>query len=90
MCSGLRTIYWPLLGRYQPALQIIFLELKVSSFVVIRKEDGVAVFETFNHEIVKKLNKEKYEAIPIMKYLCDLNKKIKDEACRKMNQSCKR
>ena len=79
-----------MLGRYQPALQIIFLELKVSSFVVIRKEDGFAVFETFNHEIVKRLNKEKYEAIPIMKYLSDLNKKIKDEACHKTNRFYRR
>jgi predicted aldo/keto reductase-like oxidoreductase len=49
------------------------------SYVIINKETQKAVCEIFDPKILKHLNTEKYEAIQIMKYLCDLNEKIKNE-----------
>lgn len=47
-----------------------------ASWVIINKETKKAVFETFNPKHVELLNTNKYEAIPIYDYLCELNKQI--------------
>lgn len=46
------------------------------SWIVKRKSDGAVLFETFSEKIVKALNREKYEAMPILDYLQDLNRQI--------------
>lgn len=50
------------------------------SWVIRNKETGQVVMETFNPDKVKALNTGKYEAVPIAKYLGDLNRQIKREA----------
>lgn len=51
-----------------------------ASFVIVRKEDGKAIMETFSRRVADNVNKEKYEAVPILDYLERLNAKIKAEA----------
>lgn len=43
--------------------------MKTASWVIRRKSNKEALFETFNPEIPEKLNKEVYEAVPILEYL---------------------
>lgn len=51
--------------------------MNTSSWVIIKKETGEVLLETFSAELVSKLNPEHWEAVPIMEYLGNLNKKIK-------------
>ena len=44
------------------------------SFVIINKETDEAVLETFNKDILDKLNKDKYYWMNILEYLVKLNK----------------
>lgn len=50
-----------------------------TSWVIKHKESGDVIFETFNKNLISKINTEKYIAVPIREYLADLNKKIKGE-----------
>lgn len=52
--------------------------MQTASWVIRNKETKEALFETFNGKLVSKLNTEKYEAVPILEYLVELNKKIKN------------
>lgn len=52
--------------------------MQTASWVIRNKETKEALFETFNEKLVSKLNTEKYEAVPILEYLVELNKKIKN------------
>ena len=45
-----------------------------ASWVIRQKATGVVVMETFNAALVGKLNKERYEAVPILEYLVSLNR----------------
>jgi hypothetical protein len=54
--------------------------MKTASWVICRKGSTVALFETFNPAIVAKLNTEKYVAVPILRYLQDLNRRIREGA----------
>lgn len=54
--------------------------MAVKSWVIIRKSDGKVIAETFNSATVERLNKDKFEAVDIKKYLSRLNSKIKSEA----------
>jgi len=45
-----------------------------ASWVIVRKLDGEVIFETFSENVVRKLNTEKYTAIPILEYLVGINK----------------
>ena len=56
---------------------------KSASWVIVNKETGEPVLETYNEKILSKLNTEKYEAIPALKYLVALNKKIKENPTMK-------
>lgn len=51
-----------------------------ASFVIVRKADGQAIMETFSARVAERVNKSKYEAVPILDYLERLNAKIKAEA----------
>lgn len=43
------------------------------SWVIKEKATGKVILETFDSSVVKALNTEKYEAVPILKYLESLN-----------------
>jgi len=51
--------------------------MEVQSWVIRDKTTKQGVFETFNPELVAKVNTAKYEAVPILEYLQELNLKIK-------------
>jgi len=48
-----------------------------TSWVVREKATGRVVFETFNPTIVARLNTDRYEAVPIMDYLTEFNRRVK-------------
>jgi hypothetical protein len=43
------------------------------SWVIVNKQTGEAVLETFNKGVISRLNTDKYKAVPIAKYLGSLN-----------------
>lgn len=51
--------------------------MKTASWVIMEKDTGKVLFETFDKKKAKYLNTEKYEAVPILQYLVELNRKIK-------------
>jgi hypothetical protein len=51
-----------------------------ASWVIREKATGKVVMETFDKAKVNALNTEKYEAVPVAKYLGDLNKSTKEDA----------
>jgi hypothetical protein len=48
---------------------------RTASWVIVDNLTNKAVFETFNADLLPKVNTEKYTAVPILKYLQGLNKK---------------
>ncbi len=46
---------------------------KPASWVIVEKATGKAVMETFNPDILPKINTQKFEAVPIQIYLGKLN-----------------
>lgn len=50
----------------------------MTSWVIIELSTDKALFETWNPKLVHALNTEKYKAVPILKYLGDLNRKIRE------------
>ena len=51
-----------------------------ASWIVRNIETGEVLFETFNRKLVAALNTAKYEAVPVLSYLANLNRGISDEA----------
>lgn len=47
--------------------------MKTASWVIVEKTTGRAVFETFNFKLTLRVNREKYDVLPIYQYLCSLN-----------------
>jgi hypothetical protein len=54
-------------------------DAKTASWVIRNKETGEPIFETFDRKKVDALNTAKYEAVPIRKYLEELNQQISGE-----------
>lgn len=52
--------------------------MKTASWVIIENVTGNAILETYSESIANKINTEKYTAMPVMEYLCKLNKQIKN------------
>jgi hypothetical protein len=48
--------------------------MKTASWVIVDKQTGAALFETFQASIIAKINTARYEAVPILTYLQGLNK----------------
>ena len=48
--------------------------MKTASWVIVDKQTGAALFETFQAAIILKINTARYEAVPILTYLQGLNK----------------
>ena len=53
--------------------------LRTSSWVIVDKITNKAIFETFNETLAIKINVEKYEAVPVLQYLQNLNKTIRGQ-----------
>lgn len=51
----------------------------MKSWVIVEKGTQKAIFETHNENLKNTLNTDKYEMIPIRKYLEDLNEKIRQQ-----------
>lgn len=58
------------------------IEGEPASWVIRNKETGETVMETFDRAKVDKLNTAKYEAVPILQHLQEVNRKIKTEAAQ--------
>jgi len=52
---------------------------RTASWVIREKETGRVICETFNERAVAAL-KPTYEAVPILEYLQDMNRRIRSEA----------
>jgi len=51
---------------------------KTASWVIVNIVTSFAVFETFNENTAKAINSKLYKAVPIMEYLQNLNKSLKE------------
>lgn len=51
---------------------------ETSSWVVKEKSTGKPIFETWDSRIPERLNKKKYVAQPILEYLGEFNKSVKE------------
>jgi hypothetical protein len=51
--------------------------MKTASWVIIENNSRKAIFETFSKEVANNINTKKYSAIPILEYLCELNRQTK-------------
>ena len=51
--------------------------MKTASWVIIDKQTGAVLFETFQASIIPKINAARYEAVPILEYLQQLNRSVK-------------
>ena len=49
------------------------------SYIIIERATGNAVAEFYSPTIVKLINPDKYDTIPVMEYLQRLNAKIKED-----------
>jgi hypothetical protein len=54
-----------------------------ASWIIRERTTGRVVIETFSARVVKALNTAKYEAVPILEYLQDLNRSLKQQPARK-------
>ena len=53
--------------------------MDTASWIIRNRHTAEVIGETFNAAVVAALNTAKYEAVPIMQYLQELNRKIKQE-----------
>lgn len=51
--------------------------MKTASWIIREKATGAAVLETYNKRVADAINKEKYEAVPALQHLQELNRKLK-------------
>jgi hypothetical protein len=54
--------------------------MKTASWVVVQKDTGKVILETFDPKMVAAINLDRYRVIPILKYLTSLNRQIKEQA----------
>lgn len=55
------------------------LEAHCGSWIVVDRETGKAVLETFQRSVAEKVNQDKYEVKTALEYLCSLRKKLLDQ-----------
>lgn len=48
------------------------------SYVAVSKETGIGIFEFYNPLLTEKINKDKYTVLPVLTYLEQLNKSIRE------------
>lgn len=51
--------------------------MRPASWVIRDKETKAAIMETYNADFLKALNTARYEAVPILEYLQEINRKAK-------------
>lgn len=60
--------------------------MRTASWVIRRKADGAVVCEVFALEgqstVLAALNRDKYEAVPVLEHLQEFNRKAKEESER--------
>ena len=61
--------------------------MKVTSFVIVDKQTGKAVMETFNRATADAVNRNKFDVLPTLEYLQKLNRDLSME--RKSNPTKK-
>jgi hypothetical protein len=54
--------------------------MKTASWVIREKATGRVICETFSRRLVDALNIKRYEAVPLLQYLCELNATIRAQA----------
>lgn len=54
--------------------------MKTASWVIVHIATGQAVAETFSKSTADAIDTAKYKAVPILEYLCTLNKSIEANA----------
>ena len=47
-----------------------------NSWIIVSKETGKAIFETWQESVTRKVNTRKYEVLTAYDYLCGINRKI--------------
>ena len=53
--------------------------MRTASWVIRERASGRVILETFDPVIVERLNAGRYEAVPILAYLQELNRTIRKE-----------
>ena len=53
--------------------------MKSGSWIVVRKADGEAVFETFSQKMADAIRRDRYDVVPAYDYLVALNRSIKEQ-----------
>jgi hypothetical protein len=51
---------------------------KTASWVIVSKQSSKAVLETFDSSLVNCINQKLYKAVPILEYLQNFNKNLKE------------
>ena len=51
--------------------------MKTASWVIVDKQTGKAVMETFNRTTADAINREKFDVLPALEYLQKLNRSLK-------------
>ncbi|CAB5079641.1 hypothetical protein UFOVP146_57 [uncultured Caudovirales phage] len=50
-----------------------------ASWVIVEKSTRKAICETYSESTIEAINKAKYQAIPILEYLQEFNRKVKND-----------
>ena len=51
--------------------------MKTVSWVIVSLFSGKAVMELYNENLLEKVNKDLFKAVPILDYLTEINRRIK-------------
>lgn len=49
---------------------------RTASWVICERDTGRTVYETYSPELVARINRERYIAVPVLEYLQSLNRQI--------------
>ena len=52
--------------------------IRSNSWVIVNRQTGEAVLETFSEKVTAAINTKKYQVMTAYDYLCNLNKTIKE------------
>jgi hypothetical protein len=51
--------------------------MKTASWIIVNKQTGEAVMETFNRATADAINRDKFNVLPALEYLQQLNRRLK-------------
>ena len=52
----------------------------MTSWVIVEKSTGKAIYETWNYELARCFNTQKNDIVPVLEYLQTFNKGIKNDS----------